>query len=222
MNILPFLPEHVQEAVINEGVNAEKNSILKIDDPGCVLNHSTDPVYVVEFTHLNETHSLNVYLTWEQNSLSSLITTTSGETFIVINVNDFKTSNYLLAIIAHEIGPYQNNHHNRNKLECNVSLYKEEIEKAYASEDNDEIYRLTTKAVAHGAYLNIELEADIAAIEMVGFERVICMHLESILTITNFVTMIEKQNRIRKLYEIRDEIKVGKDLNIKDFREINK
>jgi len=215
MNIVPFLSKALQDQITSEGIQAENAIFQSETNNNSSVKFYKTPLGFVEFIHLGEKHTLDFYLSSDDNFGTSLVKTTGDEVFIVFNPSDFKNTNYLLATMAHEIGHYKNKHLD---LVSSVSLYKEEIQKATDDEDQQTVNLLIQKALLEGAYLEKEFEADVSAIEIAGFESVICMQLETMLSMTNFVTIMEKQNRIKKLYEIRNTINmenVGKDFSIK-------
>jgi hypothetical protein len=217
MNIAPFLSKALQDQIALEGIQAEHAVFQSETNNDSSVKYWEKPLGFVEFIHLGEKHILDIYLSSDDDFGTSLVKTTGDKIFIVFNPSDFKNTNYSLAMMAHEIGHYKNKHLDLD-LASSVSLYKEEIQKATDNEDQQTVNALVQKALLEGAYLEKEFEADVSAIEIAGFESVICMQLETMLSMTNFVTIMEKQNRIKKLYEIRNTINmenVGKDFSIK-------
>lgn len=205
MSFTHLLSEELKSLLIKEGV-AHEGAVINEDSKNDKRNEAllSVPFAEVHFTMDGVKNVLPIVVDFSgHHRFVMMIKDVKGEIFIVYPQGELSKGRDLTATIAHELGHYRCGHlSNPDHGTSFPNLYRDELFKAHHDGDQDQLTYWSVKAVIDGGYLTKELEADTVAVKAIGLERVIAMHVETTLDMTNFVTIIEKHNRIKQLNQL--------------------
>ena len=130
----------------------------------------------------------------------SLVKFTDGQVAICCSMELLFKNVDLIAIFAHEIGHYLQNHLNAKQGDIPNKYIKQNRKAIRANNQTDHVY-WGTRAIVEGGYLVREYEADEIAVRFVGVNRLIALHTLDALQHPNALVAIEKMNRMKAIID---------------------
>lgn len=160
----------------------------------------------------------------------SMVLFAVGDIRVIIHEKELSTMySVFIGRIAHEIGHYLAGH-NQTEYARNfptafklyglpkrqrsswVDINKEKQQRIAKTFKQDTYIRTTACSLLRGGVLDIELEADIKAVELIGIESILLAHATD-LNYNNITTILEKTNRVKRLKDMYEAKEINRNMD---------